>query len=174
MTGASQQHPSCRNVHVHHAQGLVVLELMGRDCPHHDNHMTLYQLVPGSQSRKLLCSLTSSSSKGGRSTPTLPFHPHWCTALEPPPRPPIFMQPWGGLCLLILICSIKLLSPLHATVSPPFPPLQAGKATSVGLLCPCFPDSRQVHVSAEIVLHPRHRGWGGGAWNCDSSVMLEI
>lgn len=131
MTGASQQHPGSRNVHVHHAQGLVVRELMGLDCLHHDNHMPLYQLVPGSQSRKPLCSLSSSSAKGGRSTPTLPFHPHWGTALEPPLCPPVCMQPWGGLCLLILICSIKLFSPLHPICLPTI----LSSPSQQGLLC---------------------------------------
>lgn len=98
-----------------------------------------------------------------RSTPPFPFHPHWRTAVGPLLCSPVFMPPWGGLCLLISICSIKFLSSLHCHLSLHYSLLpKANKPCSAKLSRTCFPDSRQVHVIAEIVLHPHHRGWGCG------------
>lgn len=172
MTGPSQQHPGRGNVHVHHAQGLVVRELMGLDCPHHDNHMPLYQLVPGSQSRK---PLSSSSAKGGRSTPTLPFPltgAQLWSLLFVSIRPHLYAAIGRSLfAYLNLFYKASLspsshLSPHHSLLSKP--------VRSPLWNCSCFPDSRQVHVSSEIILHPRHRRGGGGAWDRSFSLLLEI
>lgn len=55
-----------------HAEGFVSLELILLGCLHHENHIVfqrevgkwpLCQLAPQYQSRKPMCSLTSSSSK---------------------------------------------------------------------------------------------------------------
>lgn len=99
------------------AQGFVVLELILLDCLHHENHMVfqreleklpLSQPVPGSQSKKSMCSLTSPSSKWppqstGTPLPFLPSLAHSCRASSLFPG----LHAAMGRALFILICSIK-------------------------------------------------------------------